>query len=144
MASIRYLLFLFMVILADQALGQQPPTVVVTKLSVAGYPLLARQARQQGDVTARVSLDKNGQVVELDEINGPALLRDAIRVVKDWRFVVPDGSPVTIPMTFRFRLVGEERESARTELSAELPGLVVITTNPTSEKPSPDVFKRKK
>src|SRR5512147_2955350 len=87
MASIRYLLFLFMVILADQALGQQPPTVVVTKLSVAGYPLLARQSRQQGDVTARVSLDKNGQVVELDEINGPALLRDAIRVVKDWRFV---------------------------------------------------------
>jgi protein TonB len=76
------------------------------------YPLLAREARIQGDVVLDAVLDKHGDVTQLQLVSGNALLVPAaMHAVEDWKYepTLLDGQPVSVEMhiTVQFRL-GEE------------------------------------
>jgi len=52
------------------AVCQESPSVNARHIVVPGYPALARQARQQGDVTATVTVDADGEVANVS-VKGP-------------------------------------------------------------------------
>jgi TonB-like protein len=109
------------------------------KFVLTGYPPLARQARVEGEVSAVLHLDENGAVQSISDVQGPALLRDAIVVVKYWQFFVEDHQPNESKFTFRFLLDGPERENTvKMQIGFAEPGIIEIKTNPTT-KPGPDV-----
>lgn len=120
--------------------GKASVQLHVHRFTIPGYPAMARQARVQGDVSALVHVNGNGKVEELSDFEGPALLQGALDSLKEWEFILPEEKPTTIRITFRFVLSGPERkENVVMNIRGSLPALVEIVTNPTSEKPGPDV-----
>jgi len=112
----------------------------VSEFIVEGYPPLARQARVQGDVTALVRISEDGTVSSISQVAGPALLRGAADTLKNWRFDIRDTTSREVHFTMRFILSGpEDVRNLTMRVKGRLPNLVEITTNPTSEKPGPDV-----
>jgi Gram-negative bacterial TonB protein C-terminal len=112
----------------------------VLELIVGGYPPLARQARIQGAVTAVVEISEDGAVSSIADIEGPSLLRGATASLKMWRFDVSDSSLRRLRITMRFVLSGpEDVRNVLLKTKVTLPYLIEITTNPTSEKPGPNV-----
>lgn len=94
-----------------------PPAPVVTKVSRGGdvmkasaiaspqpvYPQLARQARVQGTVRLHTLIDKDGKVIEVTYVSGPAMLaQSAIDAVKQWKFhpTTLNGTPVQVECIF--------------------------------------------
>ena len=68
-----------------------------TKQQSPVYPSAAKTMRQTGVVKVEVMVDENGQVSEVQKIEGPVLLQSAAKdAVKKWRFkpFVKDGQPV--------------------------------------------------
>ena len=69
----------------------QEHKVGVNRYEAPKYPLIAFQARIQGDVVLDLKLDGNGEVVAIDAVNGhPMLKAAAIAAIKRWRFVCID------------------------------------------------------
>jgi TonB family protein len=73
------------------------------------YPILAKQAHTQGDVTIQIVVDKSGNVAEAKVISGPPTLRQAaVDAVRRWKYEPPtlDGQSIIIQMlvTVRFEL----------------------------------------
>jgi len=73
------------------------------------YPVLARQARVEGDVVLDATLDAQGSVTNLTVISGPQLLyASALQAVRTWKYepVYLNGEPVPISMevTVHFHL----------------------------------------
>ncbi|MGA7793524.1 MAG: energy transducer TonB [Candidatus Acidiferrales bacterium] len=73
------------------------------------YPVLARQARVQGDVVLDATLDAQGSVTNLTVISGPQLLyAAALQAVKTWKYepVYLNGEavPVSMDITVHFHL----------------------------------------
>jgi protein TonB len=73
------------------------------------YPASARQVRQMGVVRVELVVDENGQVTEVQNLSGPALLQSAARdAVKKWKFkpFLRDGQPVKATgfLNFNFSL----------------------------------------
>lgn len=73
------------------------------------YPLLARQAHTQGDVTLQVVVDKAGHVIDAKAISGPAVLREAAaEAVRRWKYEPTslDGQAISVELlvTVRFQL----------------------------------------
>ena len=73
------------------------------------YPLLARQARIQGEVVMTAIISKEGTIENLQVVSGhPLLLQAALNAVKQWRYrpFMVSGEPVEvetkITATFRF------------------------------------------
>jgi len=67
------------------------------------YPNLARQARVQGTVRLHTLIDKDGKVIEVTYISGPAMLvQSAIDAVKQWRFhpTMLNNTPVQVECVF--------------------------------------------
>jgi protein TonB len=65
------------------------------------YPVLARQARIEGDVVLDATLDAQGSVTNLTVISGPQLLyAAALQAVRTWKYepVYLNGEPVPISM----------------------------------------------
>jgi TonB family protein len=130
--------------ICTHAVCQGSPSVNAKHIVVPGYPALARQARQQGDVTATVTVEADGEVANVS-VKGPDLLRDhAVNALRQWTFTVPAGAPHVFTVTFRFKLAGDESLSPNTRFTADLPTVVDIVANPTTEKPGPLVVKRKR
>jgi len=111
----------------------------VTEFVIEGYPALARQARVEGDVTALVRISDDGTVSSISEVAGPTLLRSAADTLKKWRFDVGRASPREVRITLRFILSGPEDARNLTMVKGKLPNVFEIITNPTSEKPGPDL-----
>lgn len=83
------------------------PKIIVSTRPV--YPVVARQARVEGDVVIDTILDKHGNVSHVKVVSGPAMLRDAaVDTLRHWKFQPTelDGQPVEVEMfvTIRFRL----------------------------------------
>jgi hypothetical protein len=76
----------------------------------------------------------------LSELEGPRLLLGALDSLREWEFILPDGKPIVIRVTFRFVLSGPAHKESLVTTRGTLPTLVEIVTNPTSEKPGPDVI----
>ena len=75
------------------------------------YPQLARQARVQGTVRLHTLIDKDGKVIEVTYMSGPAMLvQAAIDAVKQWRFhpTLLNNTPVQVECVFElnFKLGG--------------------------------------
>ena len=73
--------------LVPYAMKQAPPI----------YPAAAKTVRQAGVVKVEVTIDENGQVSEVQKVEGPVLLQGAAKdAIRKWRFkpFVRDGQPV--------------------------------------------------
>jgi len=94
-----------------------PPAPVVTRVTKGGdvqkamainspqpnYPQLARQARVQGVVRLHTLIDKDGKVIQVEYVSGPAMLvQAAMDAVKQWRFrpTMLNGAPVQVDCVF--------------------------------------------
>jgi protein TonB len=65
------------------------------------YPVLARQARVEGDVVLDATLDSHGAVVDLSVTSGPQLLYTAaLQTVRTWKYepTYLNGEPVPVKM----------------------------------------------
>jgi protein TonB len=66
------------------------------------YPVLARQARIQGDVVLRAIISKEGLITELQLVSGhPMLAPAAIAAVSQWRYrpFLLNGEPIEVETT---------------------------------------------
>lgn len=73
------------------------------------YPIVAKQAHVQGDVVVSTQIDKLGNVVHMQAISGPTMLRQAaLDALKRWKYAPStlNGQPVSIEMqvTIKFRM----------------------------------------
>ena len=73
------------------------------------YPALAKRARVQGNVTLRITIDEEGNVIDTSVIEGHPLLNDAaISAVRQWKysptFVNEKPVQVTATVTVKFNL----------------------------------------
>jgi periplasmic protein TonB len=60
---------------------------VLSRPSEPVYPRLAEQMKIEGTVTLQVDIDKNGNIVGIQVLSGPAILAAAAReAVRQWRF----------------------------------------------------------
>jgi TonB family protein len=101
------------------------------------YPMLARQARIQGDVVLNAVITKDGNVTDLRVISGhPLLVQAAMDAVRKWKYqtTLLDGNPVEVEMTItvHFALADHppEQQSPPAEESPA-PGSVVVPNVPT-------------
>ena len=79
----------------EQASADSPDVLSGTPEPV--YPPLAEQMKLEGSVTLQVKIDKNGNVVDTQVLNGPEILATAAReAVRRWRFRphYKNGTPV--------------------------------------------------
>ena len=89
-----------------------PPTVLRSRLihqAAPAYPVLAKAAGVQGEVTLRVLVDETGRVAEVAVLGGHALLVEAARqAVAQWRYspTLVNGRPVRVTglVIVRFKL----------------------------------------
>jgi protein TonB len=82
------------------------PRLLTSTLPV--YPAFARDARVEGDVVIRTTIDKNGNVNHMEVVSGPTMLRQAaLDALSRWKYVPSklDGQAVSVQMlvTIRFR-----------------------------------------
>jgi len=73
------------------------------------YPLVAKQAHVQGDVVVSTMIDKLGDVVHMQVISGPTMLRQpALDALKHWKYAPStlNGQPVSVEMQviIKFRM----------------------------------------
>lgn len=85
---------------------RKPRAIVQTEPK---YPVLARQARVQGDVLLDAILDTDGRIAEVSVVSGhPLLIPAALECVKSWRFepTYLNDEPVAVKMiiTVSFRI----------------------------------------
>ncbi len=102
-----------------------PPVATPTRITKGGdvmmatvinrvdpvYPQLAQQARIEGTVRLNTLIDKDGRVIEVKYVSGPAMLvQSAIDAVKQWRFhpTMLNNTPVQVECVFdlNFRMGG--------------------------------------
>jgi len=66
------------------------------------YPMLAKQARVQGEVVLTAIINVNGEIQNLQLVSGhPMLVPEAISAVKQWRYkpYLLNGQPVEVETT---------------------------------------------
>ena len=112
----------------------------VQEFVIGGYPPLARHAKVEGDVTALVRISEDGSVSSVSEVTGPTFLRGVADTLKEWHFDARSTTSREVRITLRFILSGrEDVRNLTMRVKGKLPNIFEITTNPTSEKPGPDV-----
>jgi TonB family protein len=73
------------------------------------YPLVAKQAGIQGDVVVKTTIDEKGNVVNMQIVSGPALLRGAaLAALRRWRYEPStlNGQPISIQMLVTIKFSG--------------------------------------
>ena len=73
------------------------------------YPILAKQARVQGDVLIDSVIDKDGKVTQMKVVSGnPLLIQAAVQALEQWRYqpTLLNGEPIAVDMivTVHFQL----------------------------------------
>jgi TonB family protein len=66
------------------------------------YPLVAKQAGIQGDVVVKTTIDQKGNVVDMQIVSGPAMLRGpALAALRRWRYEPStlNGQPISVQMS---------------------------------------------
>jgi protein TonB len=82
------------------------PRLIASAVPV--YPMGAKQAGVEGDVVVNTTIDKNGNVVGMKVISGPALLRQAaLDALRRWKYEpsMLNSQPIAVQMqvTIKFR-----------------------------------------
>jgi TonB family protein len=73
------------------------------------YPLVAKQAGIQGDVVVKTTIDQKGNVVNMQVVSGPAMLRNpALAALRRWRYEPStlNGQPIAVQMLVTIRFSG--------------------------------------
>jgi TonB family protein len=106
---------------------QIPPQVV--HLESPTYPEVARQARIQGSVRARIRVSAAGTVIGMEIDGGHQLLKEEVeRNVAKWTFRVENES--TVEVIYEFRLTPPELPyKPDVEVSFDLPSKVTIVSH---------------
>jgi hypothetical protein len=79
-------------------------------------------------------------VSSVSEVTGPTFLRGVADTLKEWHFDARSTTSREVRITLRFILSGrEDVRNLTMRVKGKLPNIFEITTNPTSEKPGPDV-----
>ncbi len=99
-------------------LGGMVQAAKIISQSSPVYPILARQARIEGDVVLHAIIDRDGHVSELQVVSGSALLaKAALDAVRTWRYqpTLLNGEPVEVDttITVSFLLGGQSGVTAR-------------------------------
>jgi TonB family protein len=101
-------------------LSQEEAVALLTTRVAPVYPALARQARIQGDVVVRLTIDEGGVPTDIRLVSGhPLLSPTALDAVKQWRFrpyqMDQKAVEADTQITVRFRLgpTEEQRSEAR-------------------------------
>jgi len=100
------------------------------RLEALRYPPLGYQARIEGMVRLRLTLDERGEVSHVDIVSGhPVLARAAEDNIKLWSFTIlcknSDHPSRTIEFTYDFRLDGTVASNPNTRFRYEHPYRVV-------------------
>ena len=120
-------LFFAITVITTLSISQTSHYPVVTRGETPLYPLLARQARIQGEVQLRVTTDGSRAVSVIVESGQPMLAKAAQDSVKTWRFV--KDKPTSFESHFSYKL-NEGCDSATPEngrVVLELPTRIDIT-----------------
>lgn len=73
------------------------------------YPLVAKQAGIQGDVVVKTTIDAKGNVVNMQVVSGPAMLRGpALAALRRWKYEPStlNGQPIEVQMSVTIRFSG--------------------------------------
>ena len=93
------------------------------------YPAAARQARQQGTVTAKLLVEDSGGAQVTIESGDPVFAAAVSRALKKWRFASRAQSK-TLNATFTFALAGDPTQAMSTTISGSSPLNLVIAATP--------------
>jgi len=86
-AAIRIVLLLISIVCA---LGQTLPEPRLVSVGLPKYPVLARQARIEGEVHVEFILNSSGEPVSVTAVSGHPMLKGAAEEnVKTWKFELP-------------------------------------------------------
>jgi TonB family protein len=112
--------------------GAQEHKVGVNRYTLPSYPPIARQAKVEGDVIAKFSLDRQGNATEVVILSGHPMLKQVVLdAAKNWRFICLDcnyGEYLsTWQVTFHFQ-VSEPEGDRREVYDLRFPHTVVIKT----------------
>jgi TonB family protein len=92
------------------------------------YPLVARQARIQGDALLAAQIGSDGSVsIPIRRSGHPLLLDAAEGNLKKWKFQT--GESQQIEITYHFKLIEPSSDSDRTECTFDLPNSVTISSH---------------
>jgi TonB family protein len=73
------------------------------------YPLVAKQAGIQGDVVVQTTIDQKGNVVNMQVVSGPAMLRGpALGALRRWKYEPStlNGQPIAVQMLVTIKFSG--------------------------------------
>ena len=93
------------------------------------YPAAARQARKQGTVMVRLTVDTSGTATVTIESGDAAFVEQVLSALKKWRFA-PAPRPKTLRASLTFALAGDPTENAVTTVSGSSPLTLVIAATP--------------
>lgn len=113
--------------------GAEGDGLFVTEFFVAQYPEILRRARLQGCVRMQLQIDRSGNVKAVEVLRGsnPHLVPMARASVEKWKFGPSTSLPAELVIEFNYSFEGEPAENVRlSQISADLPTLVRIKTNP--------------
>ena len=111
--------------------GQELPSDIgLRSFTVPEYPMLAREARIQGDVCLNVTLDSGGKVVAVDSSTGPAILAASAKAnIALWTYT-PTGHALRLKVVYTYRLEMPEKSiPPAPRIRLECPDHIVITSN---------------
>jgi len=129
--------FILLFVLSASPLSQPQQTHPRFPLHVESleYPILARQARIEGDVVINASVDPLGRSIISEVVTGhpllvqPLLVQPALDNLRKWRF--PSGDWETLTVTYHFKVEGKPtRGPAPTKCEFDLPDSVTIMVQP--------------
>jgi TonB family protein len=102
------------------------------RLEAPVYPPLANQARIEGVVKLKVTLARDGEVLNAQSLSGNSILaRTAEANLLTWRFsrsCSSHSSSASIEFTYRFKLEGETLNRPTTEFRYDHPYLATVTS----------------
>lgn len=122
----------------------QMEKAAVTQRTPVTYPKQAKEDKVQGEVVAKVTIDENGSVADVDIVSGHELLREAtLESLKQWKFVPArlNGKPVRSQASVEVHFVlkdspSESAEPLRLKADATGPKLIhkIDPVYPTAAK----------
>jgi len=105
------LLFLFA---GSAVFAQGHPEPVLLSAQLPVYPRVAAAARIKGEVSASFVLNPNGEVVSVETLSGPKLLRTAAEEnIRTWKFFIPAAAQqpeLKFRTTFQYHFSGRAIE----------------------------------
>lgn len=140
MARAHILIVLAALFFVQALSGQQPSQfhVCVRHLNVpTEYPVLARQARVQGTVIARLKIGGDGSITAVSFTGNELLQQETQKLIHGWTFECqscPLAAPFEHTLRFNFRLEGEESAHAGPKVTLDLPDEVNIVDRPPTRQ----------